>query len=85
MNPQRLVGIVLLLSGLILISIGMNASHLLADLVSNTFTGRFTDLTTWYITGGMAAGLLGFPMLLLGPRRQRSLILLPINPRTGTG
>ncbi len=31
----------------------MNSSHSLADRVSNTFTGRFTEATTWYIVGGI--------------------------------
>jgi hypothetical protein len=68
MSPQRIFGIVLLVVGIILLSIGMNSSHSVADRVSNTFTGRFTEATTWYIVGGIAAGLLGLLMLLVGGR-----------------
>ena len=59
MNPQRIGGIVLLVVGVILIVVGMNSSHSLADQVSNTFRGRFTQATTWYIVGGIAAALFG--------------------------
>jgi branched-subunit amino acid permease len=59
MNPQRIGGIVLLVVGVILVVIGLNSSHSLADQVSNTFTGRFTEATTWYIVGGAGVALLG--------------------------
>lgn len=68
MNPQRMFGAALLVVGVILLIVGMNSSHSLADQVSNTFTGRFTQATTWYIVGGIAAGILGLMMLLFGAR-----------------
>ena len=68
MNPQRIVGVVLLVVGVALLVAGMNASHSMADQVSNTVTGRFTDKTTWYIFGGGAAALFGLLMVLVGPR-----------------
>ena len=70
MNPQRIVGVVLLVVGVILLSVGINASHSLADQVSNTFTGRFTQATTWYIVGGIASALLGVLMVLVDLRRK---------------
>ena len=66
MIPGRIVGVVLLVVGVILLVIGLNSSHSVADRVSNTFTGRFTEATTWYIVGGIAAGLMGLLMLLVG-------------------
>jgi Protein of unknown function (DUF3185) len=68
MNPQRLLGVVLLVVGVIVLIIGMNASHSVADQVSETFTGRFTDVTTWYIVGGIGAALMGLLMVLFGMR-----------------
>jgi len=62
MSPQRIVGIVLVVVGVILLVVGMNSSHSFPDQVSNTFTGRFTQATTWYIVGGIAAALLGLMM-----------------------
>jgi len=64
MSPQRILGIVLLVVGVVLLCVGINASHSMADRVSNTFTGRFTEATTWYIVGGIASGLLGLLMVL---------------------
>ena len=70
MNPQRIVGVVLVVVGVILLSVGINASHSLADQVSNTFTGRFTQATTWYVVGGIASALLGVLMVLVDLRRK---------------
>jgi uncharacterized membrane protein YidH (DUF202 family) len=64
MSPQRIVGIVLLIVGVIALVMGMNASHSVADQVSNTFTGKFTEATTWYILGGIAAAIVGVLMVL---------------------
>jgi hypothetical protein len=66
MSPQRIVGIVALVVGVALLIVGMNSSHSVADQVSNTFTGRFTQATTWYIIGGIGAGLVGLLMLITG-------------------
>jgi drug/metabolite transporter (DMT)-like permease len=68
MSTQRIFGIVLLVVGVILLTVGINASHSVADRVSDTFTGRFTQATTWYIVGGIGSALLGLLMALLGGR-----------------
>jgi hypothetical protein len=73
MNPQRIVGVVLLVLGVALLIIGMNASHSVADQVHNTFTGRFTDSTTWYIVGGIGLGILGLLMALFGMGSGKSV------------
>ena len=66
MTPPRILGIVLLIVGVVLLIWGMNASHSVADQVSNTFTGRFTQTTTWYIIGGIASGIMGLILTLFG-------------------
>ena len=66
MSPQRIGGIVLLIVGIILMIVGMNASHSFADQVSNTFTGKFTDSTAWYIYGGLAAVIGGACLTFIG-------------------
>jgi uncharacterized membrane protein len=71
MSPQRIAGIVLLVVGVAVLIYGMNASHSLADRVSDTFTGRFTEATTWYIIGGAASGLLGLLLVAFGGGRNR--------------
>ena len=65
MNPQRIFGIVLLVIGAIVLIVGMNASHSAADQISNTFTGRFTHGTAWYIFGGGAAALFGLLLVVV--------------------
>jgi len=72
MSPQRIFGAVLLVVGVILLIVGMNASHSVADRLSNTFTGRFTEGTTWYIIGGIALAILGLFVALFGGRGKIS-------------
>jgi hypothetical protein len=68
MAPKNIFGIFLLLGGITLLLFGMNASHSFADQASNTFTGRFTDQTMWYMIIGGAAALLGLLSVLVGFR-----------------
>jgi hypothetical protein len=70
MSTQRIVGVVLIVVGVILAVIGFNASDSVADQVSETFTGKFTDSTTWYIIGGIGLGLLGLLMTVMGKGRK---------------
>jgi len=72
MSPQCIIGGVVLVVGIVLLIVGLNASDSLADQVSETFTGRFTRATTWYIIGGIAAGALGVLMVAFGGRWSRS-------------
>jgi hypothetical protein len=69
---QRIVGLALLVVGVICVVVGMNASHSMADQVSKTFTGRFTEATTWYILGGIAAGLIGMSMMAVSGRGKNA-------------
>jgi len=68
MSPQRIIGIVLLIVGIVLFIVGMNASNSFADQLKNTFTGKFTKETSWYIFGGLALGLVGLLMTIFGVR-----------------
>lgn len=68
MSSKRIGGVVLLVAGLVLLLVGMNASHSVADRWSNFFTGHFTDVTVWYILGGGAAALAGLMLVLFGNR-----------------
>jgi hypothetical protein len=72
MSTQRIFGIVLLVVGVILLIVGMNASHSAADQISNTFTGRFTHETAWYIFGGGAAALFGLLMVVVGAQGKNA-------------
>ena len=65
MSPQNILGIALLVVGVALFIVGMNASHSMVDQMSNTFTGRFTHETMWYIVGGAVAGIIGLLLLVV--------------------
>lgn len=68
MNSQSVIGGVLLVVGVVLLIVGMNSSHSVPDQVSNTFTGRFTSDTLWFIIGGIAMGVLGLLTLIFRGR-----------------
>jgi len=66
MSSQRIAGIVLLVLGIGLLIVGMNSSNSVADQVSNTFLGRFTQTTTMYLIGGAVSAIAGFSMMIVG-------------------
>lgn len=59
MGTNRLIGLILLVVGIILLYFGWQSTESLADQVSETVTGRFTDETTWYLIGGAVAIVVG--------------------------
>ena len=71
MRTHLILGALMLTAGVILLITGTQASHSMAE-VSNTFYGRFTQGTTWYIFGGIATGLLGLSLLLFGTFGKRA-------------
>ena len=59
MQSNKLIGIVLLVLGALLLYFGWQASQSMSEQVAESFTGRFTDSTMWFIIGGgvsLAAG-----------------------------
>ncbi len=66
MGIQRVVGIVLLVLGVVLFIIGMNASGSIADRWSHFFTGHFTDTTVWYMVAGIVAAIVGLVLAFGG-------------------
>lgn len=69
MNPQRIAGIALVIVGVVLFIIGLNASDSFADRWSNFFTGHYTDSTVWYMVGGIASAVVGSILLTVGWRK----------------
>jgi hypothetical protein len=59
MQPARLVGLIVLVIGVILLGFGINATDAPVDQISETFTGKYTDRTMWYLVGGGAAIVAG--------------------------
>ncbi len=64
MNAQKLLGLVLLVVGLMLLFFGWNASQSLGEEVTETFTGRFTDETMWYLIGGAVLSIVGLVLTI---------------------
>ena len=64
MATNQLTGIVLVVLGVVLLYFGWQASQSMADQVSESFTGRFTDNTMWYIIGGAVSLAAGAFMML---------------------
>ena len=71
-NPIRIGGIVLLVVGVVMLIYGVNAAHSLADKLSQTWSGRVTERTTWYIIGGIGIGLAGVLMAAFGGRGKNA-------------
>ena len=67
MGTSRIMGIVLLVVGLVLLYFGWQASQSVGDQITETFTGRFTDSTMWFLILGAAAAVGG--LLLAVVRR----------------
>lgn len=70
MNLKHITGIILVLVGVILLVVGINAADSVADRLSNFFTGHFTDTTVWYMVGGIATAVAGLTLAILGSRRS---------------
>ena len=56
---NKLIPIVLLVTGVVFIVIGINATNSFSSDVSRFFTGSPTDKAIWMLIGGMVAGIIG--------------------------
>ncbi len=70
MSPYRILGIVLLVLGVALILVGLNAKDSVGDQVSEVFTGKYTDSTMWYLIGGAVAGVAGLALTVMGVNKR---------------
>jgi len=66
MHGYQILGILLLVAAAALLYFGYAASQGLGEQVHKTFTGRFTDATTWYFVFGIAAAIGGLMVLRSG-------------------
>jgi len=71
MSTQTIAGIVLLVLGVTLLIVGINASHSVTDQTHNFFVGRYTDATATYIFGGLALGIAGLLMTIFSAGRTK--------------
>ncbi len=67
MHTHRLIGIVLLVAGAILLYFGYQASQSAGEQIFESFAGRFTDSTIWYLIAGATATTGGLILLIIRP------------------
>jgi hypothetical protein len=65
---NRIAAVALLMGGIVLMVIGINATDSFSSDVSRFFTGSPTDKAVWMLIGGVAATLLGL-VFTLRPRK----------------
>ena len=72
MGMVRILGLVLLAVGIVLLIFGYNASQSVGEKIVEGFTGHFTNQTTWYLIGGVVAGVGGLGLAVWGGGRART-------------
>lgn len=72
MQPQRLVGIILLVVGIALLIMGLRGLDSLSSQMSDFFTGSPNDRTIWLLIGGAVATLAGAFALFVPMRRSHA-------------
>jgi hypothetical protein len=65
-KTRQLAGIVLLVVGVLLLLFGWQATGSMGEQMHETFMGRYTDQTMWYLIGGAASAVGGLFLLLTG-------------------
>ena len=65
----RIIGIVLVVVGVVLLILGLQATDSLGERLSNTFTGHWSDKTNFYIVGGAAGIVAGALLAAVGGGR----------------
>ncbi len=65
----RILGLIILAVGVALLVIGHNATQSPVEQLSESFLGRYTHETQWYLIGGIAAVVGGAALALFGARR----------------
>ncbi len=61
---NKIVFLALLIGGVVLAVLGINATHSFNSDVSRFFSGSPTDKAIWMLIGGIVAGLIGIVGLL---------------------
>jgi hypothetical protein len=61
---NKLIGIALLVGGVVLLIVGINATNSFSSDVSRFFTGSPTDKAVWMLIGGAVASVVGLVVTL---------------------
>jgi hypothetical protein len=65
---NKIVSLALLIGGIVLIVIGINATNSFSSDVSRFFTGSPTDKAIWMLIGGIVATVIGLMGMLRGSK-----------------
>ena len=65
---NKIVSLALLAGGIVLLVVGVNATHSFSSDVSRFFTGSPTDKAVWMVIGGAVAAVIGLVGTLRGGR-----------------
>ena len=80
MPANRIVGIVVRVAGVVLLVMGLQATDSIGEKLHEGLTGRYTDNTTWYIVGGIAAIVAIYEQAFVKSRREELGIVPTIYP-----
>ena len=67
---NKIVSLALLVGGVVLIVIGINATNSFSSDVSRFFTGSPTDKAIWMLIGGIIAAVIGLMGTLRGSKQS---------------
>jgi uncharacterized membrane protein YidH (DUF202 family) len=68
MNAGRIIGLVLLAVGIVLLVVAINATQGTTEQFRQSFTGKYSGQTMWYMVGGIACIVGGAALALFGGR-----------------
>ena len=66
---NKIISLTLLVGGVVLMIIGINATNSFSSDVSRFFTGSPTDKAIWMLIGGIVATVIGLVGMLRGSRQ----------------
>jgi hypothetical protein len=66
---NKLISLALLVGGVVLIIVGINATNSFSSDVSRFFTGSPTDKAIWILIGGIVAAVVGLTGTLRGSKQ----------------
>ena len=65
---NKIISLALLVGGIVLMVVGINATNSFSSDVSRFFTGSPTDKAVWMLIGGVVAAVVGLAMLWRSPK-----------------
>ena len=66
---NKIISLALLVGGIVLMVVGINATNSFSSDVSRFFTGSPTDKAVWMLIGGIVAAVVGLATLWRSPKQ----------------